>query len=196
MPLLWVSPCHRQPFMHPHFWVLLTEPDLRFGAVVEVYEVQDALDDVFGEKGFGLDNGYDLNNPFWSQVPLSNPHTLNGPEFPALDGLMDFEIAGLMSNRHSDREQFLAADLSSFILCSADAENLVGNHQSHHTQASSVISQTSNSAGFSQGAAFNVEPATAVHQAFRGPNSSATSGNYHGISPEYSAFPAQHARER
>ena len=154
-----------------------------------MYEVQDALDDVFSEKGFGLDDGYDLNNPFWSQAPLSNPHTLNGPEFPALDGLMDFEIAGLMSNR-----QFLAADLSSFNL-SSNVGNLAENHQPH-APASAVLPQASNSAGFPQIPAFNVDSAAAIRQPHRGQNASANPGNHQGISPEYSAFPTQNVRGR
>ena len=161
-----------------------------------MYEVQDALDDVFSEKGLGLDDGYDLNNPFWSQVPLSNPHTLNGPEFPALDGLMDFEVAGLMSNRHLDREQFLAADLSTFNLSSSNVGNLSENRQPHHAPVPTVAPQTSSSAGFSETPTFNVEPAIAIRQPHGGQNTSATSGNYPGVSPEFSPFPTQHAKDR
>ena len=129
--------------------------------MVEVYEVQDALDDLFAEKGYGVEDGYDLDNPFWSRLPLSNPHTLNGPEFPALDGLMDFDIAALMRERHAEREQFISADLRSFGFPTSGVEHPVEDHQIH--QASPVAPQTSNAPTYPQMSTFGLEPPAMIH---------------------------------
>lgn len=109
-----------------------------------MYEVQDALDDLVAEKGYGVEDGYDLDSPFWGQIPLSNPHTLNGPEFPALDGLMDFDIAALMRDRHSERQQFIAADLRTFKFSASNVGPPVADPHILDSQASSVAAQDSN----------------------------------------------------
>lgn len=120
-----------------------------------MYEVQDALDDIAAEKGLGLEDGYGLGSPLWSQIPLSNPHTLNGPEFPALDGLMDFDIAALMRDRHTEREQFIAADLRSFKIATSKAGEPAGNPHVMGLQAPSVDPHDGNVAAYSQMPAYN-----------------------------------------
>ena len=149
-----------------------------------MYEVQDALNDLFTEKGYGLENGYDLDNPFWSRIPLSNPQTLNGPEFPALDGLMDFDIARLMRDRHSDREQFLSADLSTF-----DPPASSVGHPAEN-QAPSVTPYTSNTPGFPQMSTFSIEAPTIIPQPPNGQVILETPNTYQYISSKFSPFNA------
>ena len=133
-----------------HGWGCFSDSCARFGAVVEVYEVQDALDDLFAEKGYGLEDGYDLDSPFWTQIHLANPRTLNGPEFPALDGLMDFDIAALMRDRHSEREQFISADLRSFKTSASIVAHPVEDHHIVSSQTSSVALQDADTSVYPQ----------------------------------------------
>ena len=133
-----------------------------FGAVVEVYEVQDVLNDVFAEKGFGMDDGYGLDNPLWSQVLLSNPHTLDGPEYPALDKLMEFDLAGLMGTRHTDREQFLAADLDVFNV-PPTADDPSESHQRNTNEAPFATAQSSQPGGLSHFPNFDDTQSTNVN---------------------------------
>ena len=141
-----------------------------------MYEVQDALDDTFAEKGYGIEDGYDVDNPFWSRIPLSNPHTLDGPEFPALDGLMDFDIAALMRERHAEREQFISADLRSFSYNASNVEHPVQNHQIH--QASSVAPQNSNAPAYPRIPTFGFEPPAMIDQPPRGQVTSEICNSY------------------
>ena len=123
--------------------------------MIEVYEVQDALDDIAAEKGCGPEDGYGLDDPLWSQIPLSHPHTMNGPEFPALDGLMDFDIAALMRDRHTEREQFIAADLRSFKTATSTAGEPASDPYVEDNQAPSVAPPDGNIPAYSQMPAYN-----------------------------------------